>query len=229
MHFLITPLLTKLAFQLFKSEKNHLIYLTIINNGEVLTRLGNNQYMAVHLWKNVALSGISGPVDHFRSHPYRLSFGLRNQSETNITLLTQWKIFVMWFSEFVRLGSSLLVFPTPLLTKYSLLMTLGSSTISIHNWSILTELTQVNVQRHSKIFRYFARYASDWQSHLCVFPDIISQHATVSNINRNSIATLGLVPLSHLSFKLTFSLHVFDLSLNVQLLFLNLLRYLYNF
>lgn len=226
---LITPLLNHL---LQYAPRNDLIgaSLTILSTipSPIRELTRNNQQLALHRWKIIALRGVNGPVDHFKSHPHRRAMGLRHLSRTYTSLLLQWKTFIIWFNEFTNLGVGLLVFPSPLLSKYSTLMTLGSTPLPILEWGMLNDITLFNSRRHSSIFRYFARYASNWKLNLCAFPDIIAHHATVSNIIGGSIFSVGLVPMSHLTHKLTFSLHVFDLSYEIQLMFLNLMRYLYS-
>lgn len=191
------------------------------------SRLYSQQRISIHAWKTIALLGIEGPNEHFKANPFKTSLGLFNQTHSYLGLFTQWHQFVSWFKEFLNIDGSLMVFPNPLLGKYSMLMNLGSTSISTIEWSHVVDLTLANTNRRSVLFRYFLRQFSLWRRKMCVFPDVIAHHATISNLSRYSIFTLGLVPLSYQTYRVSYPLFILDSSLNMQFFFLNLLRHLY--
>lgn len=183
---------------------------------------------SVTAWKTVALLGIEGPADYFKSNPFKTSLGLFNQTSSFVSLLTQWRQFVSWFQEFVKLDGHVLIFPNPLTSKYSSLVTLGSTPLTTIEWSHVTNLCTSHLKRRSFLFRHFMKYRISWRDQLCVFPDIIVHHATASNLSRRPLFSLGLVPLSYVTHGVTYPLFVFDASLTIQLFFINLLRHLYS-
>lgn len=222
----INTLATTLFYNTCKGDLSLVRKLFLLNNSK-LREIGiGDTYSANSLWKTIALLGISSSPKHFKSGPSRSAVGRLGQMSGNVNLLVQWKTFVMWFRECLTLDTGLLIFPTPMLGKYTSILTLSSSSIFSVEWTHVTNLISSSTQRRGYLFRHLAKHSLQWQKRLCIFPDVITHHATVSNLCKKPIFILGLIPLSYRGYKVTYPVYVLELSFTVQFIFINLLRHL---
>ena len=148
-----------------------------------------------HLYRVIYLSGVHQPVSHFKASPTPLALGVLQQHQSFLTLIVQWKGFIHWFTEFLKLKASMLVFASPQFFKYSSLLTFGSTSLKTLEWGHVANLLQSNTKRHSQTFRTFFRLTPILRSHICVFPDVAHHQATLSNLTKTPAFTVGLTPL----------------------------------